>query len=302
MRIAPKPVFAQPSTTTLTSTSTMTTSTASITPTTMTATSTTITTTAPLPPTSRPATPSSPQAAQASLLAAKASPSPDGRAFAAARLRKLGQLARLGVPTAVVFDLDNTVFDTRHRTLQAGLAFDAEKGTSFFADKGAADMGVGGKETAAALGLTDPHAADFVAFWDVFFWTPDNLAHDAPIADMVALAKAAQEAGAQVKFLTGRIQSFQSASLLQLRAAGLNVAADDVMCKPDLGTRTGPFKATVLSAMQAEGVELGFFVTEGSRDLLHLEGALKALPLLRLECHLEDTRAVRHLPTWPSPF
>ena len=82
----------------------------------------------------------------------------------------------------------------------------------------------------------------------------------------------------------------------------MDIADVDVICKPDLNTRTGPFQADVLVELQASGVEIGFFVTEGSRDLLHLEGALNTLPLLRLECHLEDASAVRHLPTWPSPF
>lgn len=243
-----------------------------------------------------------PTTATLSRLDAQTKPSPDGRRFAAERLAEVATLARLGVKTAVVFDLDNTVFDTRHRTLQAGLSFDAAKGTSFFAEVTVDVIGVDASATAAALGLEDPHKSDFIAFWDVFFWTPENLAHDAPIDDMVQLAKAAQDAGARVTFLTGRIQSFHGASLDQLRAAGLDISADDVVCKPDLATRTGPFKSAWLEQLTASGVEIGFFVTEGARDLTHLASTVPEVPLLRLDCAFEDAGHLRHLPTWPSPF
>lgn len=229
-------------------------------------------------------------------------PPPDGHRFARERLAEIAALTRLGVPAAVVFDLDNTVFDTRHRTLSAGRAFDEAKGTRFFADVEVDVMGVDGHATATALGLEDPHHADFVAFWDIHFWTPEHLAHDEPIAEMVALVRAAQEAGADVTFLTGRVQTFHAASLEQLRAAGLDVTADDVVCKPDLSVRTGPFKSAWLEQVQARGVEIGFFVTEGVRDLTHLEGALPGLPLLRLDCSFEDGSGLRHLPTLPKPF
>jgi len=237
-----------------------------------------------------------------SRLLVQAAPPPDGRRFADSRLQELATLSRLGLKTAVVFDLDNTVFDTRHRTLQAGVAFDAAHGTTFFAGASVDVIGADGTSTAAKLGLVDPHAGEFVAFWDIFFWTPDNLAHDKPIADMVALVQAAQASGAQVTFLTGRVQSFQEASLQQLQAAGLDVALDDVVCKPDIAVRTGPFKVEHLQALERGGVELGFFVTEGSRDLLHLHGALPELPLLRLACSFEQDRGLTHLPTWPAPF
>jgi phosphoglycolate phosphatase-like HAD superfamily hydrolase len=237
-----------------------------------------------------------------SRLLVQAAPPPDGRRFADTRLHELATLSRLGVRTAVVFDLDNTVFDTRHRTLQAGFAFDAAHGTTFFSGASVDVIGADGASTAAKLGLVDPHASEFVAFWDIFFWTPENLALDKPIADMVALVQAAQASGAQVTFLTGRVQTFQEASLQQLQAAGLDVALDDVICKPDIAVRTGPFKVEHLQAMARGGVELGFFVTEGSRDLLHLHGALPELPLLRLACSFEQDRGLTHLPTWPEPF
>jgi len=237
-----------------------------------------------------------------SQLDAQTKPPPDGRRFAQERLAEIAALARLGVPTAVVFDLDNTVFDTRHRTLQAGRAFDEAKGTRFFADVEVDVIGVDGHATATALGLKDPHHADFVAFWEIHFWTPEHLAHDEPIDEMVALVRAAQEAGADVTFLTGRVQSFHAASLEQLRAAGLDVTVDDVVCKPDLSVRTGPFKSEWLEAQRARGVEIGFFVTEGVRDLRHLEATIPDLPLLRLDCSFEDGHGLRHLPTLPKPF
>jgi hypothetical protein len=229
-------------------------------------------------------------------------PAPDGRRFASARLAELATLARLGVPTVVVFDLDNTVFDTRHRTLQAGRAYDAHHGTSFFSEATVDAIAVDGRRTAAALGLPAPHDGAFAAFWDAFFWTPDHLMHDEPIDDIVALVQAAQASSSRVMFLTGRIQSFHEASLAQLRRIGLDVDATDVVCKPDLSVRTGPFKSAWLEDVVTRGVEVGFFVTEGVSDLRHVEARLPSLPLLRLDCSFEDGAALAHLPTLPRPF
>lgn len=236
-------------------------------------------------------------------VATRRAPPPSGEAWVQGRLKEIAQLTKVGVPVTVVFDLDNTVFDTRHRTLFALHQFDAAHGTSHFADVTVADMAVDGRTTATQLGLDNDVVEAVAAHWDSAFWTPAHLVHDAPIAAMVDLVARAQAAGAQVKFLTGRVQEFHGASLAQLQKAGVDVAAADIHCKPDVKTRTAPFKEQLLKEWSTGAREIGFFVTEGVRDLEHVQGALPDVPLLRLDCTFEeDTAALARVPTWSTIF
>ena len=126
--------------------------------------------------------------------------------------------------------------------------------------------------------------------------------HDRPIASVVQLAQVAQAVGARVVYLTGRVEGLHNASVAQVRAAGLPVNDDDVICKPDLTARTGPFKASVLAELR-KSATVGFFLTEGRRDLAVLHDALPDLPLLRLDCSLEDGGvALPNVPVLPRAF
>jgi hypothetical protein len=231
----------------------------------------------------------------------KQKPSPDGRTWVGERLREIAALTKIGVPVTVVFDLDNTVFDTRHRTLHALQQFDVVNGTEHFKDATVSDMQVDGRLTATALGLQNDLIEAASTFWEISFWTPENLKYDVPIGDMVELVRRARDAGATVKFLTGRVASFHEDTLLQLKKAGIDTAGGDVVCKPDMHTRTAPFKELHLKAW-SQASELGFFVTEGTRDLEHVQGFLPDVPLLRLDCSFEDATRVRRLPLWPGAF
>jgi hypothetical protein len=226
---------------------------------------------------------------------------PDGVKWVEQRLSEIATLTRLGVPVTVVFDLDNTVFDTRHRTLQALRDFDRQGGTHHFDGVSVADVQLDAGRTASKLGLADDVIEAAQAFWKTSFWTPASLAHDAPIADMVALVHRARAAGAGVKFLTGRTQPFHAASLAQLRAAGVDVDDADVVCKPDVATATAPYKEQQMTAW-AQQAELGFFVTEGVRDLEHMQSFFRELPLLRLGCSFEDGEKLAGIPLWPAAF
>ena len=226
---------------------------------------------------------------------------PDGQKWVAKRLCEIAALTKLGVPVSVVFDLDNTVFDTRHRTLFALREFDRLQGTSHFAQVSVDDVQLDAAATATKLGLPPSVVDGAQHVWSTAFWTPDNLVHDQPIADMVELIHRCQAAGATVKFLTGRTQPFHQASLDQLKKAGVDVAAADVVCKPDVRVKTAPFKEQTMMAW-AQQAELGFFVTEGVRDLEHMQSFFKELPLLRLDCSLEEGHRLPHVPRWPAAF
>ena len=162
-------------------------------------------------------------------------------------------------------------------------------------------MGVDAFDTGSKLGLAAAVVEAFTAFWERSFFTPAHLAHDVPISPMVDLVHRAQAAGATVKFLSGRCENFHSESLKQLHRAGVDAAAADVVCKLDVSVNTQAFKEQHIKAWSSSS-ELGFFVTEGTRDLRHLQACLPDVPLLRLGCSFEDPAGLARVPLWPAVF
>lgn len=233
--------------------------------------------------------------------------SPDGVGFLQAQLRDIERKTAQGESVMVVFDLDNTLFDTRARTLQAARAFDALHQSEWFVGLELSQVRVDGEQT--ARGVKNPPLPDhvvkaFAAYWDQEFWNPDNLRHDGAMEETLAWAKAAQAAGAEVRYLTGRTAGFSAASLAQLRRAGLNVEASQLCCKPNVGVPTAPFKAEVLQAWN-ETMPVAWFLTEGLRDLEHVQNALPELATVRLDCSFEDDGAHSlspHTPRLPRVF
>ncbi len=189
----------------------------------------------------------------------------------------------------VVFDLDNTIFDTRPRTLAAARDFDSLGKSDWFARLDLAGVRRDGRETAVAAGVPAPVVESFAAHWDDFFWRPANLVLDEPIASTVCWAHLARAAGVEVRYLTGRIESLHAASVAALRRIGLHADPDDVTCKPDLSVPTAPWKREILDRWRAEAV-VGWFMTEGHRDIASVQLALPDIPCVLLECSFEETR------------
>lgn len=213
-----------------------------------------------------------------------------GERFLHEQLGRIRARTEQGERVVVVFDLDNTLFDTRARTLAVARAFDEVHGTDHFASLALGDVRVSGRETALAREAPALPAAvieAFDAFWQERFWRPDHLAHDAPMHDVLRWVRSAQQAGAEVRYLTGRVQAFHAASVAQLRRAGIAVDEADVVCKPDVQVRTAPFKSEVLRAWSTEAA-LGWFLTEGRRDLSHVQAEAPAVPTVCLECSFEE--------------
>lgn len=198
------------------------------------------------------------------------------------------QLDQLGPGAIVVFDLDNTLFDTRPRTLAAAADFDVHAQSSWFTTLTLPMVARDGRATARAALPTPPEAviAAFGAHWDDFFWRPESLALDTPLDGVVRWAVAARERGLDVRYLTGRIVDLQAASREQLRRIGLEPAPRALACKPDLSFRTGPWKCEVLAAWRREA-PIGWFVTEGRRDLACVEATLPDVPRVLLDCSFE---------------
>jgi hypothetical protein len=213
------------------------------------------------------------------------------------RLDEIEALVKSGQSVKCVFDLDNTVFDTRYRTLHCARAFDAMMGTHFFKDLTVDGVHEDGGATASALGLPDNVVDEFEKFWQREFWLPHNLVHDVPIPAVVELVKACRERGADIVFLpgraetyvddtTGHTEAFRADTHAQLEAAGIGVEDSALHLKPAVGEPTGPYKARLLNRLREDSV-LGMFVTEGRRDTAAIQASVPDPHCFLLKCKFE---------------
>ncbi len=233
----------------------------------------------------------------------------DGNRFCDNVLSEIRRRVRLDPNTraVVVFDLDNTLFDTRCRTLAVLRAFDAEHQTSYFSRLTISEIGWDGGVTAKALGLSESVAAAVHTFWDQHFWSGSFFEHDQVMPALADLAQQAQAAGAQVYYLSGRIDALRGPSRAQILAAGLPLNSEEhLVLKPDLGTRTSPFKADWLLNLEESGAFVGWFATDSRReieDMIRLEGARQGqsdLPCVHVEHPLQRGFAPEGTPTIPE--
>lgn len=210
----------------------------------------------------------------------------DGAAFLEARLR-----AARGGDAVAVFDLDNTLFDTRPRTLAAARAFDAERGSRWFEGLTVAGVRRDGLATARAMApppLPDDVTLAFEAYWREAFWDARRFALDEPLRDVIFWVERARELGVGARFLTGRTAPYHEVSVAGLRHAGLSwVAPEDVVCKPDLTHRTAPFKAQALRELAQEAT-IACYVSEGRRDVGFIQRELPAVACVLVACSFED--------------
>jgi len=200
------------------------------------------------------------------------------------------QLDALAPGDIVVFDLDNTLFDTRPRTLAAATDFDARNVSDWFTALALPMVGHDGRATARNPALPpppEPVVDAFALHWDDYFWRPESLAFDTPLHAVVGWAVAAKARGLDVRYLTGRVAYLAAASHEALCRIGLEPAPGALLCKPDLSFRTGPWKCDVLATWRREA-RIGWFVTEGRRDLACLQAAVPDLPRVLLDCSFES--------------
>lgn len=199
--------------------------------------------------------------------------------FCQAALDDIKQRTARGEKVRVVFDIDDTLSESRARTLAVAKDWDRANGTNHFSRLVLAQVGQSGTETARALGLPDDVAAAFQAHWDVEFWKPERFVHDTPIGSMVDLAKKAQAAGAEVIYLTGRVANLEEATIAQLTRFGLKqVNGETVVTKADVSVRTAPFKTQWLDESAKSGHHLSFFITESRRDVAAIQQGLSGAP------------------------
>ncbi len=244
------------------------------------------------------------RATELSTTTFEASAAPDARKFMAEAMEDIARRTRAGEKVVVVFDIDDTLADTRYRTLALARAFDEANGTSHFANLTVDQVARTGEETARRLGLPESVVRAFDAYWDVGFWKAESLVHDQPMKEIVELAKKADAAGARVLYLTGRVQAVERGTLAQLRRFGLpDVNATNVISKPSLRHYTPAFKAERLDAWMKRGFYVSFFFTESRRDIAHLQRAEPKVPCVLLDSSHGGRGAVREgTPVWPRIF
>ena len=211
----------------------------------------------------------------------------DGRRFCHKALSRISRRARLKKRTIVVFDIDNTLVDTRPRTLAAARTFLKTRAAQHGAMRslGMHLVRFDGKQTATRLGLKGNEARAFNSHWERFFWNPKNLKLDTAIKDTVKLAQKARAAGAEVYYLTGRIQALKDGTVEQLQRLGLPDAdGDHVICKPNPKpagpggklrfTPTTTFKLQQVKRLLGGGGKLGWFMSDSRDDVATLQKGL----------------------------
>jgi phosphoglycolate phosphatase-like HAD superfamily hydrolase len=195
-----------------------------------------------------------------SIFAARSTP-PDGAAFIKAQLNDIKARVAKGERVRVVFDIDDTLADTRPRTVAIAKAWDAQNGTHYFDGLKPGQVPRSPRDLAEGIGVPFHLIGDFTNFWSQAFWDGANFKHDAPMKQTIDIAKAARAAGAELVFLTGRLQASAKNTVEQLKGFGL---AGTLVAKPQRWMRTAEFKT---AWFQRSDVLVSFFVTESRRDI-----------------------------------
>jgi len=194
------------------------------------------------------------------------------------------QLARQAIRRAdlLVFDLDNTIVDTRPRTVAA--VHELARSRSLdrttrarLAAVGKDDVGYDARETAAKLGLSRIQAQRFERIWNRRFWDPKSFALDEPIGSVIELVKAAK--GKDVIFLSGRYESYMAATIAQLERLGL--PTHNVILKPSR-EGTAAFKARVMRRLTRPGTNT-VFVDDSAHNRAAIDAANLAATTIAID-------------------
>lgn len=224
----------------------------------------------------------------------------NGRAFMLAALKDIEARVQKGERVVVVFDIDNTLFDSRARTAAAANVYGEQHGIQALIDLLPEDVGLNGTETAKKAGITNAAVIkDFSKFWSAFFFDGAHYDFDTPIASTIAWAKAAKKAGAEVVYLTGREQKAESDTRAQLEAAGLpDTDAKHVISKPATAGATPAFKASEFQKL-TKTAHVAWFLTESQRDIAAVQQAVPRVPCVVLDYPLGDGTTVTANPGTP---
>ncbi len=112
--------------------------------------------------------------------------------------------------------------------------------------------------------MSDGGAKAFHKYWNRFFWSSKNLKHDKLIPEIAKrVFQDAKKNGNEQFYVTGRTKKLQSATLKQLRDAGLPFAdKSHLFMKKNVQVKTLPWKIETVNAIGARR-----YGTESARDI-----------------------------------
>lgn len=182
-----------------------------------------------------------------------------------------------GVPV-IVFDVDDTLFRTAHRSLRILTEWTLEpenRARGWDADIVPLEaVGYGIDEGLALMGVPDSDGARAWAYWRERFFTSDYVLCDEPYAGAVPYVRAVHGLGARVVYLTGRHLAMEAGTVRALVAHGFPWSPEDgttrLVLKPDIAMDDAIYKAGAFASLIAEGAVLGGFDNEPANvNLLH---------------------------------
>lgn len=178
-----------------------------------------------------------------------------------------------GNHSLVIFDLDDTLFDTRPRHKRILREFARQQGivrgypaeATLLRKIRVSQISYHLEETFLNLGITSKELLEKAkAFWLERFFTNEYCSKDSPIPGAVAYVKLLSDAGAQIVYLTGRDQPRMeegTRSALLNRGFPLDVSTQLIM-KPDKNMDDTVFKQGVFESLKKEGSVIAGFENE----------------------------------------
>lgn len=179
-------------------------------------------------------------------------------------VQALGERVRQGQPSALLWDMDGTLVDTRPRMLAAVHALGRT-------DVRMAQVSPSWQETADNLGLDRQR---FQTVWQRVFWAYESFEADFENQALAKWARRAQSLGVQNIIITGRIEELRPVTLRQLEHLG--IAAERIFLKSQLGDSTPEVKAQVIQQLAAEGLCLGAFITDSLEEIAAITPEIRA--------------------------
>jgi hypothetical protein len=158
--------------------------------------------------------------------------------------------------------------------------------------------------TCERLGLPQEVKEQFNTFWQEAFFSGRYQHETVPMTEMVELAKAASEAGAEIFYLTGRPETLRQETHTELNRFGVpNADHAHLVLKESEKTKTEVYKVEYLRKWLETDLHMSFFITESRRDLGYIQDQLGYdVPSVLLDHPKEHGgRPVREdTPVWPS--
>lgn len=178
----------------------------------------------------------------------------------------------------IVFDVDDTLFRTAHRSLRILDEWCREPENGHFAPHMplvALDaVGYGIHEALATLGVPEARREHAWAYWRERFFTSQYVRYDMPYAGAVDYVRAVHGLGCGVVYLTGRHMAMEAGTIRALVDHGFPWTPDDastrLVLKPDQAMDDAAYKAEQFAALQAAGPILGALDNEPANvNLFH---------------------------------